>query len=436
MNVNIEIINQPRLLKISDDEYFNNPEYRGMISNSRLGLIDDERGGSIQAFLEGFGSQSYNQSFLIGSAVHDLKLQPESYHLSDIDAPSGKMLAIANYLIDKGVSDLTDEAVSEAIMKLGYKGNNVTPGKISLVRESCGEFVRRVSLESESKRKGMIFLSASERITVEKCVSALDMNREISSLLDKCDDEFEESYNEYAIFADIRVTVDGKPIVLKIKGKLDRFVLSENVARIYDLKTTSHSAKQFNASIEKYKYYTQAAFYKLLLASMGYDVREFKFLVVSTYDFTTGVYRMSGADIKRGQDELSRLFGLAALAIMDYSYKRDFDRNYSLKRLPVPFVSKMKVLSLMCFLLQKFRKKNPEFTVKELIERVRKEKMCNTSNSMVDKLTVWVEDMYSDDEVYPTFKMDTPKEISEYLNGILDKELPFSMSDYKDDLPF
>lgn len=435
MNVDIQLVNQPVIVKISDDEYFNDPKYKNLISNSRLGLLDPECGGSIAAFLRGFSEQTYNQYFLVGSAVHDLKLQPESYHLSDVEAPSGKMLAFANYFIDNNKRVLTDDVIRKAIEEIGYSGHNVTDNKIKFVRTNCQQFVDRILSQSKEERIGSIYLSKNEHEIVKKCIKSLDSNTEINMLLNN-DDEFCESFNEYAIFVDVRVTVNGRSIVFKIKGKIDRYVTNENVARIYDLKTTSHSAGQFHISIERFRYYRQAAFYQLLLAAAGYDVKEFKFLVVSTTDFTTGVYRMSKSDIERGQKELSRLLGLAALVAMDYNYKRNFRELYSLEKLPIKFSTRMKLLGLLCFLLQKFRKKEPDFSVKQLLERVRKDKIGNTSNDMIERLTIWVEEMYDANDTYPTFKMESAKDIVAYLNDVLDKELPFSMSDYTDDLPF
>lgn len=437
MKVDIQIIGQPEVIRISDDEYFNNPKYKNLISNSRLGLLDPNRGGSIEAFLRGFGEQSYNQYFLIGSAVHDLKLQSDSYRLSDIPAPSGKMMAFANYFIDRNERVLTDDVIGEAVRSIGYRGNDVSESKINLVRGKCQEFVNHILLQSEEERKGVLYLPESGQETVRKCIKALDNNPEIDSKLNKTDEEFDEkAYNEYTVTANIRVTVDGRSIILGIKGKIDRFVTTDSEARIYDLKTTSHSAGQFHISMERYAYYIQAAFYNMLLAAVGYDVKDFTFLVVSTSDFTTGVYRMKKSDINKGREELSRLFGLAAIIAMDYNYHRSFKDLYSLRSLPIRFSARMKLLGLLCFLLQKFRKQDKGFTVKQLIQRIRKDKIGNTSDNMIERLTVWVEDMYNEQDTYPTFKMESAKDIAAYINDILDKELPFDNTDYEDDLPF
>lgn len=65
--------------KISDEEYFSN-KYKQCISNSRLKLIDIEEGGSPEKYKNGLKS-SFNSSFLLGTAVHALTLQPESFTL-------------------------------------------------------------------------------------------------------------------------------------------------------------------------------------------------------------------------------------------------------------------------------------------------------------------------------------------------------------------
>lgn len=433
----IEIVSDAELLNIDDYTYFNDKRYKGLISNSRLNLLDSDSGGSIKAFLNGFGPQEYNQSFVIGSAVHGLVLQPESYRMYEGDAPSGKMTVFAQYFIDRGISELTDDAIGRAISEIGYRGNDVTPSKISFVRIACQRFVKEFLSVNKDKVDGMVILPKKERETVDKCVNALRSNMKTSEILFAENDEDEEVYNENTITLVISVNVRGKQYPMGIKGKLDRFVVCDDGrVKLYDLKTTGHSVAMFGESFKKYKYYRQAAFYEFLLAALGYETKSIEFVVVSTYDYSTRVYRPAKEDVRRGHEELSRLFKLAAEVFMDHSYRRDFENRYSIKRYPVKFASKMKLLGLLCYLLQRFRKKEKDFTVRNLIERIRKERISNTSDDMIDRLTVWVEEFYSDDEAYPNFKMESLKDMAEYINNVMDKELPFHFSDYTDDLPF
>ena len=88
--VEIEIIgNTIELIKLTDEEYFS-PKYKDYISNSRLGFLNEAEGGSEEKFLSGFKSE-YSDSFELGSAVHSIILQPDSYFISNITKPSGKL---------------------------------------------------------------------------------------------------------------------------------------------------------------------------------------------------------------------------------------------------------------------------------------------------------------------------------------------------------
>lgn len=65
--------------KISDEEYFSS-KYKQCISNSKLKLIDIEEGGSPEKYKIGLKS-SFNPSFQIGTAVHELVLESEEFIL-------------------------------------------------------------------------------------------------------------------------------------------------------------------------------------------------------------------------------------------------------------------------------------------------------------------------------------------------------------------
>ena len=60
--------------KISDQEYFSQ-EYSDYISNSRLKLINPDQDGCPEKYKVGFTGET-TTSLSIGSAIHDLFLQP------------------------------------------------------------------------------------------------------------------------------------------------------------------------------------------------------------------------------------------------------------------------------------------------------------------------------------------------------------------------
>ena len=67
-----------RLEKISDAVYFSE-KYSGYVSNSRLGLLNPKQDGSPKKFFAGFSSVGYAPALEMGSAVHELVLQPDAF---------------------------------------------------------------------------------------------------------------------------------------------------------------------------------------------------------------------------------------------------------------------------------------------------------------------------------------------------------------------
>lgn len=57
-----------KLEKIDDKIYFTSPVYKQRISNSRLGLLNPNQGGSPEKFFAGFIS-SFNPSFALGKFI-------------------------------------------------------------------------------------------------------------------------------------------------------------------------------------------------------------------------------------------------------------------------------------------------------------------------------------------------------------------------------
>ena len=99
-------------------------------------------------------------------------------------------------------------------------------------------------------------------------------------------------------------------------------------------------------------------------------------------------------------------------------------------------VKKIELLTLLCVLKQAFDKKGESITARKLLERVRKDKFDSTSESVVQSLSVLMDSFYSPKDTYSTYGLKSGREISDRINYILDKELPFVGSEWDDDLPF
>ena len=86
----IPLLHTVKRLKISDEEYFSE-KYKDYISNSRLKYINPEQGGSPLKYKDGI-PQETTRSLQLGSAIHEVFLQPESFSLEeDLERPSASM---------------------------------------------------------------------------------------------------------------------------------------------------------------------------------------------------------------------------------------------------------------------------------------------------------------------------------------------------------
>lgn len=435
-------VKEARIVKLSDKEYFSK-KYDGYISNSRLNLLDPAMGGSSEAFLRGFDNRVEKSFFSIGTAVHALLLQPQEYIISKAELPPGKLGLIARMLKNMGMeSTSTDNSlVRKAVLEVGYYGFNTSDEKISKIRDAIVPFLAQSELEKIPEGMTPLYLSKEDMRTVINCVTVMRRDEEVNRLLSIRDKGYEiNCFNEHAILGTLEVEGEGVHREFKVKCKLDRFIIDESSFYIQDLKTTHKNTSYFKESIRSYRYDRQAAFYKMMLEKAieedNLDFDSFKFLVVSTSDFSVSTVKVPEQMISSGMDSLCELFITAANVVAQRSLKRDFNTWYSLKTLPVMFGDKMKLIGLLCLLLQHFRKKQPGYTVRELMERIRKEKINQTSGGMLDRIEVWVEEFYDPNYKYPTFGFTKPKEMSDYINSIMDKELPFSDSMWEEDLPF
>ena len=126
---------------ISDEEYFSK-KFSNYISNSRLSLINPEQEGTPDKF---FNSKfnNFSESLVLGSLVHCIALQPESYTICDsADRPSGKAGQIADLTYKKTGEVPTDEELKEAAIKVDYFGGDLSEKRLSNLRSTCNNYWR------------------------------------------------------------------------------------------------------------------------------------------------------------------------------------------------------------------------------------------------------------------------------------------------------
>ena len=237
------ILDSIQLIRMSDEEYFS-PKYKDYISNSGLGLLNPEQGGSLEAYINGF-EEKFSESFELGSAIHCMLLQPGEFIISSFDKPSGKagLFATNVFKLRQQGYKIVD-ALSEARKMSDYYAMGISKKILqNTIRKSLGYYLNRLHDTTEGN---IIYLSAPIKEKYFSCMKGITKNNELLDLLNS-DKSHIETFNEYALFCDIKVTMDEGEVILKVKAKLDNFTLNhlEKTYTLNDLKTTSKPVKFF-----------------------------------------------------------------------------------------------------------------------------------------------------------------------------------------------
>lgn len=142
MEINLNEIRLTPLLetvhreKISDEVYFSKM-YEDYISNSRLKLINPEQNGNPETYKSGF-SNTTTSSLSIGSGVHELFLQPESFIMGpDLHKPTAKLgLVIDSIREYRAYGKTIYDSIIESCKKVHYYERNISNFRIqSIIKE-------------------------------------------------------------------------------------------------------------------------------------------------------------------------------------------------------------------------------------------------------------------------------------------------------------
>lgn len=330
------IIESLRLENISDEEYFSK-RFSNYISNSRLGLINPKQDGSPEKFFNG-SFNACSDSLILGSALHEIVLQPESFFIVDnIDRPTAKMGYLADILYKKNGHAPTEEEIIKAATKIDYYGGFLSENKILNIRSKCNNYWRmRAIFESKnSSNKIPIYLSDKQRTCIKSCLEGISRSSQIQKLLNPTGLLRQpENGFERTILLDVKVTCGEQEFILKLKSKLDQFTLDfdNNTIFVNDLKTIGQLVNEFDNAIQKYHYYRELGMYSYLLslcAKKFYDMNnpiiKGNFLVVSTIPkYYTKVVPMTKSLFKKGFNEFSQLLKLVAYYVATDTRYRDF----------------------------------------------------------------------------------------------------------------
>lgn len=306
-----------KVLDMPDSEYFKLPG----INNSSLKHVDPEDGGSIEKYLE--RPREYNTSFGVGTAVHELVLQPESFYLDHtLEKPTSKLSFIVDEVWDlrKQGYKIHDALISAAETADYYTGRFVETRQKNAIKKCYKFYLQRMQYKPTDKKKEPIFLDKRSRETVVNCLAAVKKSSNLKRLLKPQGIVNHEIWNEVVITMDVEVTDGENTIILPLKAKIDNLTYTDGELVLNDLKTSYSYVISFEESFEKYKYARQMGFYAWMVNLaikhfFGFDVDSFKanMLIVQTSpDYYTRVFPVSAQQIKAGLKDFMRLFKIVA----------------------------------------------------------------------------------------------------------------------------
>ena len=316
MKIKIEpILDTLRLERISDEEYFGE-KYKDYVSNSRLKLINPEQDGSPELFWEGI-NDPYNPSFVIGSAVHQLLLQPDDFELAtNVDRPTAKLGMVCDILYGK---ELSDDNIRKACIDVNYYSSSITEKRIEHIRETAKKYHSERDIAEWVAEKTLVCLDAKNRDVLQAAKDAWDSNKTFQQIVKPYG---AEAYNEWAFFIDFKVTRDGEERIIHWKSKLDNFTIDkeDNKIVVNDLKTTSSPLSLFRDTLMKFRYHRELAIYLYLLTlwvkkeyGMEKPKKECNLLVVQLYGkFGTLHFGLPNETILKGWNEFQSLLQMVA----------------------------------------------------------------------------------------------------------------------------
>ena len=251
----LEIIPETiQLLKMDDEVYFSE-KYRDYISNSKLGLIDlDDIEGSVEKYLSGF-QEGYNSSFELGSAIHASTLQNDLFYISTFRKPGGKLGIFVEKVLKYRSSGLTiQESINKGSIDADYYSGKLSGTRLKTAIKTGYLYYHYLNNDAQIEMqhndpKTPIYLSDVSNKSYVGAMKEIANNNEMCKLLNPTDYLIGcESYNEYAILCEVNVFLDDDTVIrLKIKGKLDNFIIDHASALLIlnDLKTTSKPVSFF-----------------------------------------------------------------------------------------------------------------------------------------------------------------------------------------------
>lgn len=327
-----------------DSEYYS---LKGFTSISRLKLLDPRHGGSPQKYKQGFDF-GYNESLLLGSAVHAAILQPDDFEISDYqNKPAGKLGFFVEKVYENRKSGMKIvDSIEKASIDANYYAGKLTKKILRNAMKLGLDYYLRLSNGEFNPENGKEKFVLSKKLydSAHACINSINRNGAIQRILSQNLFEPKEFYNEIALFSDIEVVFpDGVSTIIRFKGKLDSVVWDPEKKILYlnDIKTTSKGLSYFMGYIyndvpydgvfEHRSYYTQLYIYSVLLQMYfqkilgidDYTLYTNIFAVETTGEYRSESFRINNSYIELGKKEFKELMVRLAWHTT-YGFDKDF----------------------------------------------------------------------------------------------------------------
>ena len=327
-----------------DSEYYS---LKGFTSISRLKLLDPRHGGSPQKYSQGFDF-GYNESLLLGSAVHAAILQPDDFEISDYqNKPAGKLGFFVEKVYENRKSGMKIvDSIEKASIDANYYAGKLTKKILRNAMKLGLDYYLRLSNGEFNPENGKEKFVLSKKLydSAHACINSINRNGAIQRILSQNLFEPKEFYNEIALFSDIEVVFpDGVSTIIRFKGKLDSVVWDPEKKILYlnDIKTTSKGLSYFMGYIyndvpydgvfEHRSYYTQLYIYSVLLQMYfqkilgidDYTLYTNIFAVETTGEYRSESFRINNSYIELGKKEFKELMVRLAWHTT-YGFDKDF----------------------------------------------------------------------------------------------------------------
>ena len=327
-----------------DSEYYS---LKGFTSISRLKLLDPRHGGSPQKYSQGFDF-GYNESLLLGSAVHAAILQPDDFEISDYqNKPAGKLGFFVEKVYENRKSGMKIvDSIEKASIDANYYAGKLTKKILRNAMKLGLDYYLRLSNGEFNPENGKEKYVLSKKLydSAHACINSINRNGAIQRILSQNLFEPKEFYNEIALFSDIEVVFpDGVSTIIRFKGKLDSVVCDPEKKILYlnDIKTTSKGLSYFMGYIyndvpydgvfEHRSYYTQLYIYSVLLQMYfqkilgidDYTLYTNIFAVETTGEYRSESFRINNSYIELGKKEFKELMVRLAWHTT-YGFDKDF----------------------------------------------------------------------------------------------------------------